>query len=81
MEKKKIDKIIEAFRNYINLKEEMMTTQSVPGKPGFSSDADDVGPVAGRSPKMFLLGRKFVKKYAKGGPGSRKIWLDHLKNK
>lgn len=81
MKKKKIDIVIEAFRNYINLKEEMMTTQSSPGKPGFSADADDKGPVAGRSPKMFFLARKFVKPYAKGGPGSRKKWLDYLKNK
>lgn len=81
MKKKKIDIVIEAFRNYINLKEEMMTTQSSPGKPGFSSDSDDKGPVAGRSPKMFLLARKFAKTYAKGGPGSRKKWLDYLRNK
>ena len=81
MEKRKIDKIVEAFRNYINLKEEMMTTQSSPGKAGFSSDADDLGPVAGRSPKMFFLSRKFSKVYAKGGPTSRKRWLDNLKNK
>jgi len=81
MEKKKIDRIIEAFRNYRILKEEMMTTQSTPGKPGFSADADDKGPVAGRSPKMFFLARKFAKTYSKGGPGSRKKWLDYLKNK
>jgi hypothetical protein len=81
MENKKIDRVIETFRNYINLKEEMMTTQGTPGKPGFSADADDRGPVAGRSPKMFLLARKFAKTYAKGGPGSRKKWLDYLKNK
>lgn len=79
MEQKKIDRIIEIFRNHNHLNEEMMTTQSSAGKPGFSTDSDD--PVAGRSPKMFLLARKFVKKYAKGGPGSRKKWLDHLKNK
>lgn len=48
---------------------------------GFSSDSEDRGPVAGRSPKMFLLGRKFAKTYSKGGPGSRKKWLDYLKNK
>ena len=46
---------------------------------GFSSSSPDEGPVAGRSPKMFLLARKFVKKYAKGGSGSRKKWLDYLK--
>ena len=57
--------------------EEMMTTQSAPEKPGFSSSADDIGPVAGRSPKMFLLARKFVKKYGKKGPTSQKKWLDN----
>ena len=78
MEKKKIDRVIEAFRNYIHLKE-MMIGNSPGTGGGFSSDSADQGPVAGRSPKMFLLGRKFVKKYAKGGPGSRKKWLDYLK--
>ena len=57
--------------------EEMMTTQSAPEKPGFSTSADDIGPVAGRSPKMFLLARKFVKKYSKKGPTSQKKWLDN----
>ena len=39
MEKKKIDKVIEAFRNYINLKEEGMVTGGItnavnkPGQP------------------------------------------------
>ncbi len=80
MEKKKIDKIIEAFRNYRELKE-MMVANSPGGSGGFSTDSDDKGPVAGRSPKMFLLARKFAKKYAKGGPGSRKVWLDYLKSK
>ncbi|MFZ9353841.1 MAG: hypothetical protein ACO25L_03400 [Candidatus Nanopelagicales bacterium] len=80
MEKKKIDRVIESFRNYAILKEEMMTTQSTTGKPGFSTSADAAGPVAGRSPKMFFMARKFTKKYAKGGPGSRKVWLDYLKS-
>ncbi len=80
MEKKKIDKVIEAFRNHIYLKE--MMVGNAPGtQGGFSTDSDDRGPVAGRSPKMFLLARKFAKTYAKGGPGSRKKWLDYLKSK
>ena len=78
MEKKKIDKVIEAFRNHIHLKE-MMVGNAPGASGGFSTDAEDKGPVAGRSPKMFLLARKFAKKYAKGGPGSRKVWLDYLK--
>ena len=81
MENKKIDRVIEAFRHYLQLKEEGMVANSPGSQGGFSSDSDERGPVAGRSPKMFFLARKFAKKYVKGGPGSRKIWLDYLKNK
>ena len=56
-----------------------MTTYSSPGKPGFSNLADDNGPVAGRSPKMFFLSRKFAKTYSNGKPQTEKIWLDFLK--
>jgi len=45
-----IDKVINKVRNY-NLNE-MITTASVPGKPGFSSSADSAGPVAGYDPVM-----------------------------
>jgi hypothetical protein len=79
MEKKKIDRIIEAVRNYITLKEEGMVANAPGSQGGFSSVSPDQGPVAGRSPKMFFLVRKFAKTYAKGGPGSRKKWLDYLK--
>ena len=48
MEKKKIDKIIEAFRNYINIKEEMMSsgpTNSLgPGKIAGTPEADPGNP-------------------------------------
>jgi hypothetical protein len=74
MEKKKIDWIISIIR-------EQMVANAPGAQGGFSSSSDSAGPVAGRSPKMFLLSRKFAKTYAKGGPGSRKIWLDYLKNK
>jgi hypothetical protein len=57
MEKKKIDKVIEAFRNYINLKEEGMVTGSISGKPGFSGSADPKGPTAGFDPVMKFDGR------------------------
>jgi hypothetical protein len=57
MEKKKIDKVIEAFRNYINLKEEGMVTGSVSGKPGFSGSSDPKGPTAGFDPVMKFDGR------------------------
>jgi len=51
MEKKKLDKLIEMIR------EEMMTTGSTAGKPGFSSNADSSGPTAGFDPTMKLDGR------------------------
>jgi hypothetical protein len=50
MEKKKIDRVIEAFRNHRILKEEgapTMSTASTVGKPGFSSAADAKGPTSG----------------------------------
>ena len=46
MESKKLKKIIDTVR------EEMMTTGSTPGKPGFSSKADAAGPTAGFDPVM-----------------------------
>ena len=60
MEKKKIDRVVEAFRNYINLKEEMMTTQSSPGTPGFSGSSSPVGPTAGFDPVTNLDGRSKI---------------------
>ena len=48
MEKKKLNRIV-------NLIREQMTTNSVAGKPGFSSKADAEGPTAGYDP---LLGKK-----------------------
>ena len=68
MEKNKIDRVIEAFRNYINLKEEGM----VVGTGGFTGTANPKGPVAGFDPVMGLARRK---KYAHLGPGSRKRWM------
>ena len=53
MKKTKLDRIINLIR------EEMMTTGSTAGKPGFSSKADAEGPTAGFDP---LLGKK-KKKY------------------
>ena len=49
MKKTKLDRIISFIR------EEMMTTGSTAGKPGFSSKADAEGPTAGFDP---LLGKK-----------------------
>ena len=68
MEKKKLDRIINIIR------EEMMTTGSTPGKPGFSSAAPAKGPTAGFDPVMGkMLKRK--KKYISMGKGSRKRWM------
>ena len=64
MKKTKLDRIINLIR------EEMMTTGSTAGKPGFSSKADAEGPTAGFDPVM-----KKRKKYLSGGPGSRKRWM------
>tara|TARA_B100000902_G_scaffold356005_1_gene369349 strand:+ start:330 stop:539 length:210 start_codon:yes stop_codon:yes gene_type:complete len=41
---------MKSFRDFL---EEMMTTQSTAGKPGFSNAADAEGPVSGRDPLMF----------------------------
>ena len=49
MKKTKLDRILNFIR------EEMMTTGSTAGKPGFSSKADAEGPTAGFDP---LLGKK-----------------------
>ena len=49
MKKTKLDRIINFIR------EEMMTTGSTAGKPGFSSKADAEGPTSGFDP---LLGKK-----------------------
>ena len=70
MEKKKLDRIIEIVR------EEMMTTGSTPGKPGFSSKADAAGPTAGFDPVMGkMMKRKRPEIIGKGKfPGLRKRW-------
>ena len=70
MENKKLNRIINIIR------EEMMTTGSTPGKPGFSSAAPAKGPTAGFDPVMGkMLKRK--KKYISMGRGSRKRWMQN----
>ena len=67
----RLNKIINIIRN---LNEEMMAA----GNSGFSSASPAEGPTAGFDPVMKgPVKRK--KKYASGGYGSRKRWLDHLK--
>ena len=67
MESKKLSRIIDIVR------EEMMTTGSTPGKPGFSSKADAAGPTAGFDPVMGKMMKR--KKYISMGTGSRKRWM------
>ena len=52
MKKTPLDKIIDIIR------EEMMTTGSATGKPGFSSKAPAKGPTAGFDPVMGKVSRK-----------------------
>ena len=52
MKRTPLDKIIDIIR------EEMMTTGSTAGKPGFSSKADAKGPTAGVDPVMGKVRRK-----------------------
>ena len=69
-----IDRIIEYIRD-AKLSEEMMTTGSTAGKPGFSGSADAEGPVAGydkplgKKKEPWNKGKKYLK-----GPG-RKTWM------
>ena len=69
MENKKLNKIIDIVR------EEMMTTGSTPGKPGFSSAAPAKGPTAGFDPVMGKMMKRKKKKYISMGKGSRKRWM------
>ena len=52
MKRTPLDKIIDIIR------EEMMTTGSTAGKPGYSSKADAKGPTAGFDPVMGKVRRK-----------------------
>ena len=52
MKRTPLDKIIDIIRD------EMMTTGSTAGKPGFSSKADAKGPTAGFDPVMGKVRRK-----------------------
>ena len=63
MDNKKLNRIIDFIR------EEMMTTGSTHGKPGFSSKADAKGPTAGFDPLMGKPKKRYI--YQKG---LRKNW-------
>ena len=67
MKKTKLDRLISLIR------EEMMTTGSTAGKPGFSSKADAEGPTAGFDP---LLGKKKKRRPTPVGRyGTRRTWM------
>jgi len=67
-----IDKIINIIRE--SKLNEMMTTGSTAGAPGFSSKADAEGPVAGFDAPMGCGEKKKKKKVIGLGKGSRKRW-------
>ena len=64
MKRTPLDKIIDIIR------EEMMTTGSTAGKPGFSSKADAKGPTAGFDPVMGKVRRKKKLAVSAGDLGS-----------
>ena len=71
-----IDRIIEYIRD-AKLSEEMMTTGSTAGKPGFSGSADAEGPVAGYDKPLGKKKKKSTEPtiLARGKfPGLRKRW-------
>ena len=61
MKRTQLDKIIDIIR------EEMMTTGSAVGKPGFSSKARTEGPTAGFDPVMGKMRRKKKLSVSAGG--------------
>jgi len=65
----RIDKFIQMIR-------EQMVANAPGESGGFSGSANPKGPTAGFDPMMGMTRRK----YAKGGIGSRKKWLDYLKS-
>ena len=64
MNQKVLTRIIEFIR------EEMMSTGSTAGKPGFSSKADDEGPTAGFDPVMGKMKKRYI-----WTRGIRKNWM------
>ena len=52
-----------------------MVANAPGGSGGFSGSSDTKGPTAGFDPVMGT-----TRRYAKGGRGSRKRWLDYLKS-
>lgn len=69
-----------ASKNKIERIISIIKEQMVAGSGGFTGSSDPKGPVAGFDPVMGFKKRS-KPQYAKGGIGSRKKWLDYLKNK
>jgi hypothetical protein len=69
MEKKKLDRIIDIIREQM-INEEVPTNSLAGGKIAGTAEAGDNPPVFRKS-----------KKYMSGGRGSRKLWMQYLKNK
>ena len=66
----KIDRIIQIIR-------ENMVANAPGTQGGFSASSNPSGPTAGYDP---VIGKKINRrKYATGGKGSRKLWLDYLR--
>jgi len=55
--------------------EEMMAGNAVGQSGGFSGSSDPKGPVAGYDKGLGKKKKKPQKRYASGGPGSRKRWM------
>tara|TARA_A100001201_G_scaffold38972_1_gene40737 strand:- start:1442 stop:1660 length:219 start_codon:yes stop_codon:yes gene_type:complete len=67
MPDKKLTKIIGYIRESMSV-----------GADGFTGKSDPKGPTAGYDP---VMKKKPMKRYASGGRGSRKNWLDYLRKK
>lgn len=78
MENSKIDRVIEAFRNYIRLREEMMTANPVGKGGGLGSQVDPTGKngTPGFDPVMGAPLRRDnrTRKRIKITPGQRVRW-------
>ena len=61
------------------IREQMMTTGSVPGKPGFSSKADAKGPTAGYDPVIGKVEKRKRPRYI-WLKGVRKNWKNNGKS-
>jgi hypothetical protein len=69
MEKNKLDKIINIIREQL-INEEVPTNSLAGGQVAGTAEAGDDPPVFRKA-----------KKYMSGGKGSRKLWMQYLKNK